>query len=62
MISKVWTKPKTQQVIKALRNAGYTVEKLSAGYECKIDGEVAFKAMQGRNGYLVRYSTDLLHS
>lgn len=56
MISKIWTKPQTQQAIKALRDAGLTVAKLNGGYEAKSpSGELLFKAMNGMNGYLVRY-------
>ena len=59
MTSKVLTKPDTQAMIKALRQAGFPVDKLDAGYECKTpSGQVIFKAGQGSNGYLVRYAKD----
>lgn len=53
MVSKIWTKPQTQQTIKALRNAGCIVTKLDAGYECYIKNELVFKAMIGSRGYLL---------
>ena len=59
MIVRIWTKAQTQTTIKALRTAGYIVEKLNAGYECKLDNEVIFKAMIGTNGYLIRYKDGL---
>jgi biotin operon repressor len=59
MISKIWTKPQTQQAIKSLRDAGLTVDKLNAGYECKINDKLLFKAMIGSQGYLVRYDANL---
>lgn len=59
MTSRVWSKPVTQDIIKQLRNAGLVVDKLSSGYECKINGHLVFKAMIGSQGYLVRYDEKL---
>ena len=59
MVSKIWTKKLTQITIKQLRDAGLTVTKLDAGYECKINDELVFKAMIGTSGYLVRYNENL---
>lgn len=68
MISRIFSKPQTQAVIKDLRKAGYTVTKDNSGmYECKLDdippfggGELLFAAMPGHRGYLVRYDARLL--
>ena len=59
MISRVWSKKQTQQTIKDLRTNGYDVEKLSNGYEVKLDGNLIFKAMIGNNSYLIRYDANL---
>lgn len=60
MVARVWTKPQTQQAIRALRAAGAPVTKLSAGYEIKDkDGNIVFKAMNGTNGYLIMHHKDL---
>ena len=59
MTSRIWTKAQTQSTIKAMRDAGYTVNKINSGYECIINGETILKAMIGNNGYLVRYANDL---
>lgn len=59
---KTFIAPKrdTQEMIKALRHAGLTVDKLDAGYECiGINGDVIFKAMIGNDGYLIRTVDDL---
>lgn len=60
MVTKVFSKPQTQQVIKDMRSAGYTVDKLDGGYECKLYGNLIFKAMIGNRGYLIRYDAQLL--
>lgn len=66
MITKVFSKQLTQQVIRDLRKAGYEVIKGTGGmYECKLDDArhkqgVIFAAMPGHNGYLVRYDERLL--
>lgn len=59
MTSRIWTKPQTQEAIKALRNAGLTVDKVGSGYECKVNNNTVFKAMVGSRGYLVRYDQNL---
>lgn len=59
MQSSVINKKTVQQMIRALRSAGLTVTKLDAGYECKQGDTLLFKAMNGRNGYLVRMQSDL---
>lgn len=47
-------------MVKALRDAGLTVERLNAGYECKSgNGDLLFKAMNGNHGYLVRMAENL---
>lgn len=59
-ISRIATKPDTQAMIKALRQSGFTVDKLDGGYECKSTGGVMlFKAMVGTNSYLVRMVDNL---
>lgn len=60
MTTKVFTKRHTQQVIRDMRGAGYTVSKIAGGYESNLDGELIFKAMVGPYGYLVRYDDALL--
>jgi hypothetical protein len=60
--SRVWTKPQTQNTIKVLRESGLNVVKLNSGYECKVNDQLIFKAMQGHNGYLVRYVNDLFEA
>ena len=55
MLTRLWTKKQTQSAIKALRDAGLTVIKLDAGYECMMNEKLLFKAMVGTNGYLIRY-------
>jgi len=60
MTARVWTKEQTQETIKALRRAGYTIPpkgdtgmyKTEEEYE---PGKKVFVAMVGTRGYLVRY-------
>lgn len=65
MISRVYSKPTVQNMLRALRKTGgFTVAKISSGYEVKqqsmgIPSRVVFKAMIGRNDYLVRHAEDL---
>jgi len=60
MISRVWGKATTQQVIRDLRAQGLPVKKIAGGYELKHKKYgVLFKAMNGARGYLVRYRSDL---
>jgi len=61
MTTHVWTKPETQKTIKALRDAGYNVEKKNDMYIINIivDGLPIFRAMKGKNSYLVYYISDL---
>ena len=47
-------------MLRALRKTGgFTVTKISSGYEVKQQSMVVFKAMIGRNDYLVRHAEDL---
>jgi hypothetical protein len=59
MTTRIWTKPQTQETIKALRSAGYTVTKNNGKYETIINGITIFRAMVGSNSYLVTYKEDL---
>jgi len=59
-VTRIWSKPQTQQVFKQLRAEGLTVNKISNGYEVVNDNNVLFlKAMNGTNSYLIR-SVDFL--
>ena len=59
-VTRIWTKPQTQQVFKQLRAEGLTVNKINNGYEVVNDNNVLFlKAMNGTNSYLIR-SVDFL--
>ncbi len=54
-VTRIWTKPQTQQTLKDLRAAGLTVNKVPNGYEAVNKNNVLFlKAMNGNNSYLVR--------
>lgn len=57
---RVWSKPDTQAFIKRLRAAGYIVEAHSGKYEINIDGKNIFRALIGRNSYLVRMNPCLV--
>lgn len=62
LTSKVWTKPQTQNAIKALRKAGLPVNKTNDGNGYELihpKAGLLFKAMNGSNGYLVRYDERL---
>ena len=62
MVSRVYTKPQVQAMLKALRQAKvFTVEKVSMGYEVKHikSDKLVFAAMNGRNTYLVRHADNL---
>jgi len=60
MISRIYSKPTVQAMLKALRKAGvFTVTKISSGYEVKHGDKLVFRAMNGRNDYLVRHTEDL---
>jgi fructose-1,6-bisphosphatase/sedoheptulose 1,7-bisphosphatase-like protein len=59
-VTRIWSKPQTQQVFKQLRAEGLTVNKINNGYEVVNDNNVLFlKAMNGTNSYLIR-SVDFL--
>ena len=59
-VTRIWSKPQTQQVFKQLRAEGLTVNKINNGYEVINDNNVLFlKAMNGTNSYLIR-SVDFL--
>ena len=54
-VTRIWTKPQTQQTLKDLRAAGLTVNKVPNGYEAVNKNNVLFlRAMNGNNSYLVR--------
>jgi hypothetical protein len=54
-VTRIWTKPQTQQTLKELRAVGLTVNKLPNGYEVVNDNNVLFlSAMNGNNTYLIR--------
>lgn len=59
MIARAIPKKVVQQMIRALRDAGLTVEKKGMKYECRHNGELLFMALNGRNNYLVRMREDL---
>ena len=63
MPTKILSKPETQKMIKALRNAGLTVKKIVGGYRCvnKCEKQI-FRAMEGSRGYLVNYVDGLFES
>ena len=64
----VWTKKETQSTIKALRAAGYNIQKSNDiykiindnGYTWMREDKPLFSATLGRNGYLVQYHEDLI--
>lgn len=61
MTTKVMSKKQTQQIIKDLRHAEYTVTKDKFGkYDCLLDEVKLFTAMPGIRSYLVRYADNLL--
>lgn len=62
-ITKIWAKKETQTTLAALRRHGYQVEKINSGY-CVThpNGTQVLKAMNGNNGYLVRYDERLFKS
>ncbi len=58
--SRILQKPDVQQMLKALRKAGLEVDKSAMGYTVKNkNGVLLFRAMNGRNDYLVRMVPDL---
>lgn len=59
MTTRIWTKKQTQQTIRDLRTAGYDVQKKRDGYICNLGDLFIFQAMNGTNGYLVRYHEGL---
>jgi hypothetical protein len=59
MTTRLWTKMQTQQTVKALRQAGYVVNRTNDMYKCELDGENVFTAMLGYKGYMVRYNPKL---
>ena len=69
MTTRMWTKPETQSTIKQLRQAGYKVIKRNDMYTIVDDnddvwkddkGRELFVAMTGTQGYLVRFSPELM--
>ena len=68
----MWTKKETQQTIKALRKAGYFIQKFDGTYKITsegpnskpwtIDDKPLFSAMPGMGGYLVKYHDSLFES
>ena len=64
-ISRAYSKPQVQQMLKALRQANvFTVERLNSGYEVKhtATSKTVFKAMVGSQGYLVRHAENLFQN
>lgn len=61
MAVRVWDKRYTQKVIKALKAAGYKVNKIGEGFYKAFtdDGTEVFSAMIGSRGYLIRYKEGL---
>jgi len=64
MIARVVEKKEVQKMLAALREAGLKVNKLNGGYEVKAYGidkveVVVFKAINGRDNYLVRMVDNL---
>jgi hypothetical protein len=66
MTTRVWTKRETQKVIRALRDAGFIVDKTSSGsYQTAETGSTTpgakpiFKALLGGRGYLISHHSDL---
>lgn len=63
MIARVVSKVNTQAMIKALRGAGLTVDRHNDGHYTCIGGSngtlLLFRAMPGRNGYLIRMREEL---
>ena len=65
---KMWTKKETQSTIKALRAAGYNIQKSNDIYKIIDDNgdtwmkedKPLFSAMIGMGGYLVKYHEDLI--
>lgn len=61
MTTRVWKKPYTQLVIKQIRRCGHIVRKEPAGYVATTrEGKEIFRAMNGHNGYLVRYDDEYI--
>ena len=66
MTTRFWSRRETQRVIRALRGAGFTVDKISPG-GCVISqteerdwfARPIFKALLGRGGYLITHHSDL---
>lgn len=58
--TRMWNKAQTQETIKALRAAGYKVEKDTSGiYRLIFDDIELFVAMPGTRGYLISYAPKL---
>ena len=58
--SRLMPKVGFQQLLTRIRHAGYTVNKVNNGYNVTLDDQTMLTAMQGYNGYLVRYNTEFL--
>jgi hypothetical protein len=62
IVSRVWTKSMFQSVRRSVKQQGFDIVKTTDGngYEWKgPDGRLLLKAMNGSNGYLVRFIEDL---
>ena len=63
MVARVVSKVNTQGMIKALRAAGLTVDRHADGHYTCTGGSTGtlllFRAMPGRNGYLIRMREEL---
>jgi len=61
MATKLMSKQQTQQVIRDLRKAGYTLDKRAHGsYHVILNDEEIFTALPGSRGYLVSFHSGLL--
>jgi len=58
--SRIWSKSDFQEMLKAVRKQGFIVSKIDSGYTMHANnGVLLLRAMNGRNGYLVRQVCDL---
>lgn len=60
MAGRMWKAKETQKIIRALRNAGYTVERKNGmTYTLDFEGERLFTALRFSWGYAVTYDERL---
>jgi phosphopantothenoylcysteine synthetase/decarboxylase len=63
MTTRIWTKPQTQETLKALRQYGYTVNKTPQGYSVtnpKDNDNIVMTCLNGHRNYLVTYTEGLI--